>query len=130
LYVSPSINTRADVPSVFSISAERMRRGRVALYTAMLTLRVLIASWVTRTPTIRDQLQVSTGEMGLVLFGMSIGSMVGILSSSPVVCRWGGRRVLAIGTGCAAIGDSTRRGRWETVTTRADSPSGMGTDGD
>lgn len=98
------INTLVDVSPDISGSALRMRRGQLALYVAMLTLGVLIASWVTRTPTIRGDVGVSTPQMGLVLFGMSIGSMVGILCSGRVVRRWGGRRVLAIATGCAAAG--------------------------
>jgi fucose permease len=87
-----------------SASPLHMRRRRIALYVAMLTLGTLIASWVTRTPAIRDDVGVSTLQLGLVLFGVSIGSMVGILSSSRVVRRFGGRCVLATGTGSAAVG--------------------------
>nr|WP_269810782.1 MFS transporter [Kineosporia rhizophila] len=57
-----------------------------------------IASWVTRTPAIRDALGASTQEMGLVLFGLSVGSMVGILSSGALVLRLGARPVIAVGT--------------------------------
>jgi hypothetical protein len=32
---------------------------------------LLMASWATRTPAIRDILSVSTAEMGIVLFGLS-----------------------------------------------------------
>jgi hypothetical protein len=38
---------------------------------------LLMASWATRTPAIRDLLTLSTAEMGIVLFGLSIGSMSG-----------------------------------------------------
>ncbi|BBS78273.1 hypothetical protein WP7S17E04_29080 [Escherichia coli] len=41
-----------------------------------------MASWATRTPAIRDILSVSIAEMGGVLFGLSIGSMSGILCSA------------------------------------------------
>ena len=46
---------------------------------------LLMASWATRTPAIRDILSVSTAEMGIVLFGLSIGSMSGILCSAFLV---------------------------------------------
>src|SRR5699024_11893634 len=36
--------------------------------------------------------------MGLVLFGLSVGSMAGILSSGPLVMRWGTRPVIATGS--------------------------------
>nr|WP_269328527.1 MFS transporter [Kineosporia babensis] len=59
---------------------------------------VAIASWVTRTPAIRDSLGASTQEMGLVLFGLSVGSMLGILSSGTLVLKVGARPVIAVGT--------------------------------
>ena len=57
-----------------------------------------ISSWVTRTPTIRDLLGASPSQMGLVLLGLSAGSMVGILASGPAVARFGTRPVMVVGT--------------------------------
>lgn len=57
-----------------------------------------MASWVTRTPAIRDHLGASTAQMGLILFGLSIGSMLGILSSGALVARFGARAIAALGT--------------------------------
>lgn len=57
-----------------------------------------MASWVTRTPAIRDHLGASTAQMGLILFGLSIGSMLGILSSGALVARYGARAIAALGT--------------------------------
>lgn len=67
---------------------------------------VALASWVSRTPAIRDALGASTAQMGLVLFGLSIGSMIGILSAAPVVRRWGTRTAIAgsIALGVAGLG--------------------------
>lgn len=53
-----------------------------------------MASWTTRTPAIRDILSVSIAEMGGVLFGLSIGSMSGILCSAWLVKRFGTRNVI------------------------------------
>lgn len=55
---------------------------------------ILMASWATRTPAIRDILSVSTAGMGVVLFGLSIGSMSGILCSAWLVKRFGTRLVI------------------------------------
>ncbi|MFI1850897.1 hypothetical protein [Streptomyces sp. NPDC020480] len=63
-----------------------------------------MASWVTRTPDVRDLLGASTGRMGLVLFGLSVGSMAGILCSGPLVARWGARPLIAAGTLATAAG--------------------------
>lgn len=71
---------------------------RIALLALFFLPGITISSWVTRTPSIRDGLGASTAEMGLVLFGLSIGSMIGILGSGPLVSRWGARPVIVAGT--------------------------------
>ncbi|MEV7900895.1 MFS transporter [Streptomyces anulatus] len=80
------------------------RRWRAALFLFMLATGVSMASWVARTPAVRDALEVSTGSMGLVLFGLSIGSMAGVLSSGGLVRGHGGRRVIALGAGLLVAG--------------------------
>lgn len=65
---------------------------------------LLMASWATRTPAIRDILSVSTAEMGIVLFGLSVGSMSGILCSAPLVKRFGTRAVIRTTMSCALVG--------------------------
>ncbi|WP_308342323.1 MFS transporter [Streptomyces sp. MW-W600-10] len=57
-----------------------------------------------RTPAVRDALEVSTGSMGLVLFGLSIGSMAGVLVSGGLVRGHGGRSVIALGAGLLVAG--------------------------
>ena len=65
---------------------------------------LLMASWATRTPAIRDTLSVSTAEMGIVLFGLSIGSMSGILCSAWLVKRLVTRAVIRTTMCCAVVG--------------------------
>src|SRR5699024_3434851 len=92
-------------------------RRRNALCLLFLLPGLGISSWVTRTPDIRDLLGASTAQMGIILFGLSVGSMVGILGSGFLVARWGTRRVIlrgmlamAAGVGlvalCAGLGNS------------------------
>ncbi|NEB38025.1 MFS transporter [Streptomyces sp. SID14515] len=80
------------------------RRWRAALFLFMLATGVSMASWVARTPAVRDALDVSTGSMGLVLFGLSIGSMAGVLVSGGLVRKHGGRPVIALGAGLLVAG--------------------------
>ncbi|MEU6181792.1 MFS transporter [Streptomyces coeruleorubidus] len=75
-----------------------VRRRRRALFLLFFLPGIAMSSWVTRTPDVRDQLNLSTGQMGLVLFGLSIGSMIGILCSGRFVSRFGTRPVIALGT--------------------------------
>lgn len=69
---------------------------RLALCALFFLPGISISSWVTRTPAIRDLLGASTAQMGLVLFGLSVGSMLGILTSGPAVMRLGARRVVLV----------------------------------
>ncbi|XXZ49989.1 MFS transporter [Streptomyces cavourensis] len=82
----------------------RTRRWRAALFLFMLATGVSMASWVARTPAVRDALDVSTGAMGLVLFGLSVGSMAGVLVSGGLVRRHGGRTVIVFGAGLLVAG--------------------------
>ena len=70
---------------------------RLALAALYFVPGLAIGSWVTRTPAIRDALHASTAEMGIVIFGISVGSMVGILGSGALVARVGTRPVLIVG---------------------------------
>ncbi|GAB2957056.1 MFS transporter [Nonomuraea fastidiosa] len=74
------------------------RRRRQALFLLFFLPGIALSSWVTRTPDIRDRLEASTGEMGWILFGLSLGSMAGILCSGRLTSRFGTRPVIAGGT--------------------------------
>jgi MFS family permease len=73
------------------------RRHRAALFALFLLPGLIISSWVTRTPVIRDMLGASTQQMGFVLLGLSAGSMLGVLISGTMVGRFGARPVAAVG---------------------------------
>ena len=75
-----------------------------ALFTFFFIPGLLMASWATRTPAIRDILSVSTAEMGAVLFGLSIGSMSGVLSSAWLVKRFGTRNVIRASMSVSVLG--------------------------
>lgn len=81
-----------------------LRLRRAALFVLFLMPGIGISSWVTRTPDVRDLLQASTAQMGMVLFGLSIGSMIGILGSGPLVARWGTKPVVSAGVALDALG--------------------------
>ena len=60
-----------------------------------------LSSWVSRVPAVRDALAANTAEMGLLIFGLALGSMLGLLGSSHLVARVGARSALV---GCMALG--------------------------
>lgn len=81
-----------------------LARWRLSLFTLSFVVGIGMASWVTRTPAVRDGLGASTATMGLVLFGLSVGSMAGVLAGGPLVRRAGTRRVIVAGAGFLAAG--------------------------
>ncbi|MFE3517228.1 MFS transporter [Streptomyces sp. NPDC059166] len=96
-------------------------RRRTALFLFFLIPGLSVSSWVTRTPDIRDQLGASTAQMGLILFGLSVGSMLSILMSGALVARFGTRPVMGVGTALfvvsiAVIGVGTLLASAPTVT--------------
>ncbi|WP_369215498.1 MFS transporter [Streptomyces flavofungini] len=88
-----------------------LHRHRTALQLCFAIPGLSLSTWVTRTPDVRDRLGASTAEMGLVLFGMSVGSMLGILAAGVLVARFSTRPVIVAcmslvlaGVGVAALG--------------------------
>ena len=79
-------------------------KRRNALFVLFLLPGLGMSSWVTRTPDVRDLVGASTAEMGLILFGLSVGSMTGILSSGPLVSRFGTRPIIVAGMLSTAVG--------------------------
>ena len=82
-------------------------RRRTALFAVFAVQGVAFASWVTRTPGIRDAVRASTSGMGLVLLGLSAGAMAGILASPRLVARLGARSVVLAGGLLQVLGVAT-----------------------
>ncbi|MER6976760.1 MFS transporter [Streptomyces carpinensis] len=79
-----------------------LARRRTAVFALFFVPGLTISSWVTRTPDVRDMVHATTAQMGLILFGLSVGSMIGILCSGALVARWGARPVIVAGTTAVA----------------------------
>ena len=65
---------------------------------------VAIASWVARTPSIRDMLGASTFQMGLIVFGLALGSIIGLTTSSQILARLGSAATIRISLLAVALG--------------------------
>lgn len=74
-----------------------LQRRKIALFVYFLIPGLALASWVTRTPAIRDAIGASIGQMGLVLAGLSVGSMCGVLLSGHIIKRQGTRFTMLLG---------------------------------
>jgi MFS family permease len=65
-----------------------------------------LSSWVSRVPAVRDYLHASSSEMGLLLLGLSAGSILGFILSSRVVTTLGAKDSIFVCL-CVAAGGLT-----------------------
>ncbi|MBW4031169.1 MAG: MFS transporter [Acidobacteria bacterium] len=66
-----------------------------------------ISAWVARIPSVRDRLEITTAQVGILIFGLAAGSLIGLILASHVVHWLGGRqsiRLALIGAGVALAG--------------------------
>jgi MFS family permease len=70
---------------------------------------ITVSAWGPRLPAIKAELGIGTATIGLLLAGVTVGAIAGLLASTPVLHRLGGRRaiggsLLLIGVAMTVIG--------------------------
>ncbi|OOB92427.1 MFS transporter [Rathayibacter sp. VKM Ac-2630] len=89
--------------STSALSRRELVAWRNAVFTIFVLSGLSIATWVSRTPAIRDELQLSTSGVGLLILAMSIGAIVGLMLSTAIMSALGARRgMVAALTVCAS----------------------------
>jgi MFS family permease len=73
---------------------------RAAISVYFFILGYMFATWASRLPAIKEKLQLSDGELGTVLLGMPIGSLLMMPFAGWLTARFGSRIVVAM----AAVG--------------------------
>ena len=79
-------------------------RARVAVALVFALNGLVFASWVSRLPAVREALGLSTSELGLLLLCLSVGSVLGLPASGPLVGRLGPARAVLGGVAVVAVG--------------------------
>ncbi|WP_230200276.1 MFS transporter [Bacillus niameyensis] len=87
-----------------ALTTRQIQSWRMAIYFYFGLSGFAMASWVAQTPNIRDALGVSTAQMGWIIFGLSTGSIIGLLCASHLIARFGGRVIMLIGLGLSSLG--------------------------
>lgn len=64
----------------------------------------LFANWVSRIPGVRDVLQASTEQMGMLVLGVAVGAVLGLAASSHIIARIGATATITWGYGLAPLG--------------------------
>ncbi|MYZ39513.1 MULTISPECIES: MFS transporter [unclassified Streptomyces] len=64
-----------------------------ALYVVFFINGLVLASWAPRIPQVKEQLQLSDGQLGLALLGVALGSVPAMPAAGSLVNRFGSRAV-------------------------------------
>ena len=83
--------------------APGVKAWRNALFAIFATCGVALASFAARIPAISIALHLSTAQVGLLLVGAAIGSIIGLLAAGHLVATFGARRCITIGIPVAAV---------------------------
>jgi fucose permease len=94
----------SDHTTTGSLTRSQVVAWRNAVFLIFALSGVSIASWVARTPSIRDVLGASTFQMGLLVFGLALGSIVGLTTSSHVLARIGSATTIRLSLLSVALG--------------------------
>src|SRR3954449_3233469 len=72
-----------------------VRPATRATYLAFMASGFAFASWAARIPQVRDRLELSPAQLGLVLLAIATGSLVALPLAGTVVGRLGSGRTVA-----------------------------------
>src|SRR5258708_19485881 len=71
-----------------------LRRGRVAVSLLFLLYGVVLGSWTSRIPAVKQGLGLSDGRLSLALLAFAAGSIAGMQAVGRLVDRYGSRLVM------------------------------------
>jgi fucose permease len=83
---------------------DALARARNAAAAAFALNGLCFASWLSRTPSARDTLSLTTAQLGLLLLCLSGGACLALPVSGPVVHRLGPARVVLFGSFGVGLG--------------------------
>ncbi|WP_368499833.1 MFS transporter [Herbiconiux sp. A18JL235] len=95
-----------------TLSRPQLTAWRNAIFVVFALSGISLASWVARLPTVRDNLGLDTAQVGILIFAMSAGSVIGLVAAPPIMLRLGARTGMVVALclvalGCVLIGLGT-----------------------
>ena len=88
-------------PAVLPTSTSK---ARVAVLLVFAMNGLVFASWISRIPAVRDDLQLTSSALGLVLLAMSTGAVLALPLSGAVVVRLGAAGTVRVASVIAVVG--------------------------
>lgn len=98
----PADPTSPDVPAPTDRRA--LLAWRNAVFAIFFISGLGLATWFSRVPAIRDGLQLDTAQVGMIIFGLSGGSVLGLLTAAWLLSRLGAPRAMLLGLTVASAG--------------------------
>ncbi len=94
---------------ITALSRSQFARWRAAIFAIFAASGLSVATWASRVPGIKSDLGLDNAQVGLILLGMGVSSIIGISTSPAVMARTGARRgmlltMLMFSVGIALIG--------------------------
>ncbi|WP_241973503.1 MFS transporter [Cryobacterium sp. TMT2-15-1] len=77
---------------------------RNAVFALFFISGLALATWMSRIPAVRDGLELSTAQVGIVIFGLSAGSVIGLVAAVGLLARLGARRAVVLGVAISSVG--------------------------
>lgn len=87
-----------------ALAPHGLRAWRNAVFAVFFLSGLSMASWVARTPAIRDATELTTQGVGLVILGASAGSIAGLVAAPLILARIGTRRSEVFALSTVAVG--------------------------
>ncbi|WP_435748556.1 MFS transporter [Microbacterium sp. PMB16] len=92
-----------------ALTRSQFVRWRAAIFAVFFASGLSIATWASRVPGIKQALELDNAQVGLILLGMGVASIIGISTSPAVMARTGARRgmllaMLTFALGIALVG--------------------------
>ncbi|WP_227497047.1 MFS transporter [Planctomonas psychrotolerans] len=130
---SSPATTESGAPMNGRVTRREALGWRNAIFLIFFLSGIGLASWVSRVPAVRDELGASTSDMGVLLFGLAAGSILGLVASSHVLARVGARVTMVVclvfgplGFALAGVGASVGPSFWLIFAGLAVFGAGMG----
>ncbi len=76
------------------LSHRQIAAWRNGIFVVFAMCGVGLASWMARIPAIKEALDISTAEVGILIFGLAAGSIFGLVLSSHLIARFGARHIM------------------------------------
>src|SRR5690606_38480490 len=74
-----------------SHDARALARARWVLLGVFALNGVMMSSWLARIPSVRDALDLTAADLGVVLLAGAVGALATVTAAGPFVARFGGR---------------------------------------